>query len=270
MPIAVAIRRADCYSPNNIENDRIILLAAVEMLEARCGITIPVIDEDDFCKSPVEADVYLSMGRLPKTLDILSAKEAMGKTVINSPSGVRVCSQRSLLDKLMRKNNVAMPPLHGSLGCWLKRGDSAAQSRNDVVYCPNDKAFQEAKAAFKARGIDDIVESTHVAGDLIKFYGVDNTMFHYSYTNDSFAKDETRSKFGNERINGAPHHYSFDGVAFRQEVQRLAALANVLVYGGDAIVDESGNFYIIDFNDWPTFSSCREEAAEAISRLIRL
>lgn len=263
----VAIRRADRYSPNNIENDLLILQAAVACLEAKYGVEIPIVDEERFCEEPVEADVYLSMGRLPQTLDILSDREAIGKTVINSPSGVRVCSRRSLLDKLMRDNGIAMPPLSGSKGCWLKRGDSAAQSRNDVVFCADDDALAEARKAFIERGITDMVESRHVAGDLIKFYGVDDAMFHYSYTNDTLSNDELRSKFGNERINGEPHHYSFDGIAFRKEVQRLASLTNVMVYGGDAIVDRDGNFYIIDFNDWPTFSTCREEAAMAISRL---
>ena len=36
------------------------------------------------------------------------------------------------------------------------------------------------------------------------------------------------------------------------------------MYGGDAIVTSDGDFYIIDFNDWPSFASCREAAAEAI------
>jgi len=40
------------------------------------------------------------------------------------------------------------------------------------------------------------------------------------------------------------------------------------VYGGDAIVQADGSFYIIDFNDWPSFSPCVNAAAEAISQLI--
>lgn len=263
----IAIRRADRYSPNNVENDRMILLATVNILRERYGADVTVIDEEAFCLTPIDADIYISMGRLPQTLDILDEKMTLGKKVINSPSGIRLCSHRSMLDHLMRQNNIAMPPLqHSADGCWLKRGDSAAQSRNDVIYCADEAALAEAKEAFKARGIHDIVESTHVVGDLIKFYGVDNAMFHYFYTNDSY--EERQSKFGNERINGKPHHYPFDGVAFRNEVQRLAALAGVMVFGGDAIIDKDGNFYIIDFNDWPTFSRCREDAAEAIANCL--
>lgn len=39
------------------------------------------------------------------------------------------------------------------------------------------------------------------------------------------------------------------------------------VYGGDCIVRPDGTFCVIDFNDWPSFSRCRGEAAEAIARL---
>ena len=45
----------------------------------------------------------------------------------------------------------------------------------------------------------------------------------------------------------------------------LAEAVGLKVYGGDCIVDETGHFYMIDFNDWPSFSRCREEAATAIA-----
>ncbi|MFS6554926.1 hypothetical protein VPJ68_05445, partial [Parabacteroides distasonis] len=41
------------------------------------------------------------------------------------------------------------------------------------------------------------------------------------------------------------------------------------MYGGDAIVTADGNFVIIDFNDWPSFSRCRDEAAEAIAEYVK-
>ena len=49
---------------------------------------------------------------------------------------------------------------------------------------------------------------------------------------------------------------------------RLSQLVGVEVFGGDAIIDEQGRFYIIDFNDWPSFSRCREEAAMAIAQCV--
>ena len=73
------------------------------------------------------------------------------------------------------------------------------------------------------------------------------------------------SKFGLETYNGLPHHYAFDADALAQYVYRLSELTGVAVYGGDAIVDKEGHFYIIDFNDWPSFSPFRKTMASSIA-----
>ena len=41
-----------------------------------------------------------------------------------------------------------------------------------------------------------------------------------------------------------------------------------LLYGGDAVVSSEGDIRIIDFNDWPSFSACRDDAAKAIAARI--
>lgn len=123
--------------------------------------------------------------------------------------------------------------------------------------------MEKAKQDFKERGITDIVVSTHVVGDLIKFYGVGKDFFRCYYPS-----DDGISKFGDEKLNGKAHHYDYDQEAFHSEVVKLAKLVGVDVYGGDAIIDKGGNYFIIDFNDWPSFSRCREEAADAIAKLI--
>src|SRR3712207_9473819 len=76
------------------------------------------------------------------------------------------------------------------------------------------------------------------------------------------------SKFGDEALNGAPRHYEFDKAQLEAAADLLSTLTDVAVYGGDAIIDAHGNFYIIDFNDWPSFSRCVSEAAEAICELV--
>ncbi len=48
----------------------------------------------------------------------------------------------------------------------------------------------------------------------------------------------------------------------------LARKLNVPIYGGDVIIDQEGEFWFIDFNDFPSFSCCRKEAAEAIVQRI--
>lgn len=258
----VAIRRDDRFSPNNVENDRMILQMVCKRLSSIYNIRIPIVDEGVFVSNHLDSDIYLSMGRLPSTLTTLSCKEHRGSMVVNSAESVKRC-RRSFLDKLMRENGIAMPPLKSNHGYWLKRGDSVAQSKDDVVFCPDEESLSKCKEKFLNRGIKEMIVSSHIIGDLIKFYAVDGLMFRCYYPG-----DDGISKFGEEELNGKAHHYKFDHEALRKEASRLARLTGVKVYGGDAVVDKDGNFYIIDFNDWPSFQRCREEAAEAISTYI--
>ena len=112
---------------------------------------------------------------------------------------------------------------------------------------------------FVQRGITDWVVEAHLPGDLLKFYGVAGGFFQYFYPS-----DDGISKFGDEQRNGLAHHYAFDATQLQTMVEQVAALTSVEVYGGDVIVAPSGEFFLIDFNDWPSFSRCRETAAKAI------
>ena len=253
----LAIRRDDRYSPNSEENDRAILQSVID----RLGTGVMMIDEVDFTTDD-DADVYLSLGRMAATVSLLKHKEDNGALVINSGYGVEACT-RSRLEKTMRQYHIPMPAMTDDAGFWLKRGDETAQNKNDVVYCKDETALTKAKAEFRRRGIIDMVVSAHVRGDLIKFYGVVGGFFRYFYP-----CDDHQSKFGDELVNGEAHHYKFDLGHLQQTVARLAKIVRIDIYGGDAIVEANGNINIIDFNDWPSFSRCREEAADAIARYI--
>lgn len=262
----IAVRRDDRFSPNSVEKDRLILEAACnnvcrqfEQQGVPCALRW--VDEAELTPAD-EADLYLSMARLPEALTILEGFEQQGRRVVNSARGVMNC-QRSVLEKLMREHHVSAPQPcdEGGSPCWLKRGDAAAQSKADVMFCQDADALQKALADFKARGISDYVVSRHVEGDVVKFYGVSDAFFRYFYPT-----DDGQTKFGDEtQHNGPSHHYTFDAQALQSEVERLARLVGIEVYGGDAIIDSEGRFYIIDFNDWPSFSRCRDEAADAIA-----
>ena len=80
--------------------------------------------------------------------------------------------------------------------------------------------------------------------------------------------DDGQWKFGDERRNGRPCHYRFSAPGLRAMAERAASIAGTDVYGGDCIVRADGSVCIIDFNDWPSFSRCRDEAAEAIAGLV--
>lgn len=254
-----AVRRDDVFSPNSVEADRNILLSVLERLGADSS---RLVDERDLTAAHT-AEIYLSMARRPQTLAILREKERQGAVVVNATAGVLACS-RSELERLMRREHLPTAPIEGPNGYWVKRGDAAAQSKDDVVFCA-DKAEREACIErFRRRGITDVVATAHVRGDVVKFYGVEGGFFRYYYP-----ADDGRSKFGDERRNGSAHHYPFDIEALQTATTTLSRLLPIEVFGGDAIVEETGRFSIIDFNDWPSFSRCRQEAAEAIENLVR-
>lgn len=253
----LAITRAERYSPHSVDKDRAILEAVTHRLKDK-GCEVSIIDEDAVVGAA--PDLILTMGRQPETLAWLKTVDA---EVINSPEGVENCT-RSRLQTIMERIGTPMPPKEGADGYWLKRGDAAAQESDDVMFAPDKKELEAAVRRMRQRGITDYQVSAHVVGDLVKFYGVgQGRFFRYFYPT-----DDGETKFGDESKNGRAHHYPFQEECLRQEVERLAVAVGVSIYGGDAIIRADGSFCLIDFNDWPSFSRCREEAAEAIAALV--
>lgn len=251
----LCVYRDNRYSPNSAEKDRAILDAVGKRLSAR-GHSVSFVHEKEL--NVVNADLCLSMARSPEALRILSES---GVRCVNSAEGIELCCHRKVLDDMMRAEGVLMPPLESTDGYWLKRGDGPAEEKDDVVFCANEQELAVARQRMAERGISEQVVSAHVAGDLIKFYGVCGTgFFRYFYP-----ADDGISKFGAEGHNGKAHHYAFDVRQLIAEAEKLAALTHVDVYGGDCVVREDGSLAVIDFNDWPSFSRCREEAADAVA-----
>lgn len=256
------IQRAACFSPNSVEKDLAILAAVAERLQCK-GHQVEMASEESL--TAMGYDIILSMGRLPETLAWLQREQEQGARVVNTPEGISNCARSRLLS-IMEHIGTPIPPQEGPDGYWLKRGDGAAQSKEDVVYVQDRESLRQAIVDMVQRGIREYTVSAHVKGDLVKFYGVCGTGFFRYY----YPTDDGQTKFDDERRNGSAHHYSFDVQTLQGECERLAEAVGVEVYGGDAIVRNDGSFCLIDFNDWPSFSRCREEAAEAIASLIKI
>lgn len=263
------IQRALCYSPNSEEKDLAVLQEVGSLLE-----DATIISEDDFVnrfstynqsvssESVDSANVYcqiISMARSTKALECLEQLEQSGIQVLNPSAGVWAC-QRSNVDKVMRENHLPFPPDEGNDGYWVKRADASAQSKEDVCFCQDWTEVENVKSAFMQRGIINIVIQAHVKGDVVKYYGVEDTGFFRYY----YSGDDTETKFGDEERNGKPQYYPFSSSNLQADAEKLACLLQTPIYGGDAIVREDGSYVIIDFNDFPSFSRCREEAAKAI------
>lgn len=250
------IQRAERFSPNSVAKDKAILETVGARLLAAGHKVDMVSEEQSFCSDGY--DCIYSMGRLPETLAELEETNA-----INSSEGIANCA-RCRLEEIMRQTGTPMPPQEGAHGYWIKRGDAAAQSKGDVQFAASKTELEQKKLEFSQLGISKYTISAHVPGDLIKFYGVVGTGFFRYY----YPTDDGESKFGDEQRNGVAHHYPFEVAELQHSVNTLAKAVGVKVYGGDCIVDEDGHYYVIDFNDWPSFSRCREEAATAIASLI--
>lgn len=256
------IQRAERFSPNSVAKDLAILEAVADRLRGE-GHEVSVVSEGALREGMLpQYDCIFSMGRLPETLFML--KSLQGVRVVNTPQGVENCS-RCRLESIMQQNHIPVPPQEGTDGYWLKRGDAAAQSKDDVQFAATQSDLQAKIKAFETRGISEYTVSAHVVGDLVKFYGVDGTGFFRYY----YPTDDGDTKFGDEHRNGSAHHYPFSEPQLQQDAERLAEAVGVQVYGGDAIVKADGSYCIIDFNDWPSFSRCREEAASAIAQLMK-
>lgn len=269
----ISIYRAERYSPNSVERDKAIMDAVCEKLSTRYNIYktreedietegMPLMLRLTDANQPHSGAplLVLSMARSRKVLDILTQMEAEGARVINRPQAV-LNATRTVIDRMMRENDIPCAPLHGDHGWWIKRGDEAAQEKGDVRFAADERERDATIEEFHKRGITDIVTTAHVRGDLVKFYGVTGTAFFHT----TYPTDGGFSKFGDESRNGTSRHTPFDIAALHGDASRLAQLTGIEVYGGDCIVRSDGSYAIIDFNDWPSFSVCRHDAAEAIA-----
>lgn len=255
----LGIQRDERFSPNSVEKDKAILQAVLAPLGGRM-VKESCLKAEDL----TACDFVLNMGRLSETLALLKAERNRYGKIVNEAEAIAHC-QRSRLTALMQAHHIPMPPTEGTKGYWVKRGDAAAQEKSDVCYCENAEALARQKALFAERGITDIVVQAHIEGDLVKFYGVEGSGFFFT----CYPTDDGETKFGDELRNGKSHHYLYNKEQLIADAEQLAQRTGVRVYGGDAIIDKEGHHYIIDFNDWPSFSRCRDEAAAAIRGLLK-
>ena len=242
------IGRASCYSPRSIEKDHAILAAVRQRLlpTYRC---LDIVQED-MLKDIPHADACLSMGRHPDTLERLALMERQGQTVLNSTASVSLCNHRIRLTQQLAENGISVPPLTGDNGYWVKRGKGCRMTDEDVQYAAHMDDALRLKSAMQHRGIEEVEVRAHVTGSWVKFYGVRGTGFFRSY----LMEGDTSQ--------------SVDRPALQQLAEQAAAIAQLDIYGGDGIISNDGHPVLVDLNDWPSFSPCREEAADAIAQRV--
>lgn len=271
------VMRAGAYSPNHIGNDAAIFNAAAEHLRKR-GCEVNIYSEDKFRDQDISEQIIVNMCREQESIALLQAMEDEGRLVINSGFGIENCT-RERMTRILLGNKIPYPDSlivntnenviedlkeGGFSSCWIKRGDFHAMHKEDVSYCRHPEEAQEVLHEYFYRGIKRAVINRHLVGDLIKFYGVSGQPFFYWF----YPFDEGHSKYGHEAINGKSQGIPFDEEKLRSMCQDASDILDVKIYGGDCIVDKDGSIRIIDFNDWPSFAPCRQEAAPYIAKCV--
>lgn len=271
------IMRAGAYSPNHIGNDTAIFNAVAEHLRKR-GCIVNVYSEEQLIAGNITEDIIINMCREQKSIVLLQQMEDAGKIVINSGYGIENCT-RERMTRILMGSNIPQPQClmvntnemiidslekGGFTQCWIKRGDFHAIHKEDVSFVRHPQEAQELLHEYFLRGIKRAVINKHIVGDLVKFYGVQGTpFFHWFYP-----YDLGHSKYGHEEINGKSQGIEFDIERMKHICQDAADVLDVKIYGGDCIISPEGDIYIIDFNDWPSFAPCRDEAAPHIAKSI--
>jgi hypothetical protein len=202
-----------------------------------------------------------------RMISMLQSWELAGTPVVNSMQGV-LNTYRYRLLPLMRQAGVPFP---GSVlvwtdserrsvdskpaALWVKRGDVHNTQKGDVSLTHKPVEIHQRLDAFHARGIEQAVLQQHVPGDLIKFYGVAGadglSWFKWFYHK-------------NQELN----NYPFSEESLRRMTGAAAGAVGLEVFGGDAIVTQDGQMFIIDINAWPSFALFRDEASKAIAQYL--
>jgi hypothetical protein len=197
----------------------------------------------------------------------LLALERVGARLLNRPSSVLNCHRHRLV-QMLAGASVPFPatqvvstagPLpspaelralaapHDRL--WLKRGDVHAEAPEDVVAVAPD-ALTAAVAGFAARGIERVALQRHMPGRVVKFYAVAGAGFFRWYDPADGSQDPVPPA---------------DEPALRALALHAGAVLGVEIFGGDLVLSDRGGAALIDLNDWPSFATCRVEAARAIA-----
>jgi hypothetical protein len=244
----IGVYREERFSPGKVEDDRAIIDLAADGLR-RAGHPVRMIDGDDLPPLDNRPALVFAMCQSDAALAWLD-EAAKHSPVVNHPDAIRACYRVNLVEKLARAG-VPQPrwafagsefPSDLGPGPWLKRGDVHAMEAGDVRRVPTSAEWAAVVADFEQRGIRRSIVQAHVEGIVYKFYGVTGGFFR-AFALPAGREDEAAAL-----------------------AARGAAALGLEVYGGDGVAGPDGSLTLIDFNDWPSFSRCRDDAGPAISR----
>ncbi|MGH6796836.1 MAG: hypothetical protein ACREDI_00435 [Roseiarcus sp.] len=257
----VGVLREPAHSPGRIEDDAAIMRRVGEALAAR-GFSVELVAADAVIEAP-SANLFVMCERAT-VLDRLAAMEKAGAVVVNVPAAIRNTYRHRMIE-LFAQHRVSAPvswivatdankPRPADCA-WVKRYDFHATQPDDVLYAASEAGWREALRRFAERGIPFVIAQEHVAGDLVKFYGV---------RHGAGTKDANWFQWFYHRDKGMLGH-SFDPARLSDAAGDAAAALGLEIFGGDAVIKANGEPMIIDLNAWPSYALYRDRAAQAIA-----
>jgi glutathione synthase/RimK-type ligase-like ATP-grasp enzyme len=260
---AIGVYREPEFSPGKVEADAAILNGVMAELASH-GIETVAVDAHTFAAGtePVDAEIILAMCQSERALRRLAELEGSGAVAVNSALAIRNC-YRDLLGAGLLRAGVPVPegalmatsmPLDARLlarldldaGVFVKRGDLHALGADDVQHAMGRARVTDIVDGFGRRGIGAVYVQQAKQGHTVKFYGVSGAEYFNVIAQEGEVSEEVA-------------HALSDAASI------AAAALGLDAWGGDAVVD-GNSFSIIDFNDWPSFSRVRTDAARAIAR----
>lgn len=281
----LAVRRAPEHSPNNVSKDAAILQAVTERLQQQ-GIAVDSIGEETLAERSLDSfsgySLVLHMARRFKSLHRLSQ---LSQPVINPSTGVSILakSREMTLTRLQLAGVevprwwaydpeedqmfLCEPELQQLLPGWVKATRAEGAQAEDVQWVATPLEADSRVMELAAQRVADIVLMRHETGDLLKVYCVAGEDGLHLWT--FYPQSQGYSKFGQAEAHNTPlAHLDYDRAALERIASSIVQAFGVQVFGFDVIVTPDHRLVVIDVNDWPSFSACRQEAAQAIAQLV--
>lgn len=258
----LGIYREKRFSPGKVEDDAAILDMTLAALDHQ-GCRVAGVEPESLRSFPSRPQCVVTMAQSAEALALLEEWEEHGTRVINSSAAIRNC-YRKPLTRLLAEAGVKTPQgrmlrLNGTAAAldlpwaqplWLKRGDVHAMQEGDVVLIQAREDLEPALRHFQRHGIEDALLQEHIEGEVIKFYGICRRSYFKAFW--AATGEEATMQVG-----------PLQGLA-----EEAAETVGIEVYGGDAVLTPAHELFLIDLNDWPSFSRCRGEAAVSIASYV--
>ena len=256
------IGRAPEYSPNgNVPRDAAILEAVGHQLQAS-GQQVQFCPETELQSLPTGVTAVVSMARRNRTLLLLQKAEKAGVWVCNRPSAVQVTVQsRSTTLEVLQSVGLPVvpfwsyepsedqmfqcePELQTLLPGWVKAMHPRGVTTGDVMRVEGPLEADARVMELASMGYTDIIVTRHLDGPLLKAYVVGSHVWRYPQAS-------------------VPVQWQLSDSC----ILDVARTLGLDICGIDFILTPDGPF-VIDVNDFPSFSPCRDEAARAIAELL--